>query len=75
MSKWEEFAAASAVLGGGIVALIAFLFLLFSWFVQLLWNGVLIDVFPTIPEIGYWEAAGLYLLSSLLFKGINYGSK
>lgn len=35
-----------------------------------LWNGMLPDMFG-FPEIGYWRAVGLLLLSSILFNRIG----
>lgn len=43
------------------------LFLL-SLIVMLLWNAVVPDVFHG-PVLGYWQAAGLLLLSHLLLRG------
>jgi len=48
--------------------------LLYSVFVWLLWNNVLIDVFPAINSIGLWQALGLTVLCSLLFKSGNTSS-
>ena len=39
--------------------------------VWLLWNHVLTDVFPSINQIGLWQALGLLVLSSMLFKSYN----
>ena len=33
-----------------------------------LWNGVLIVLFPVIPEIGFWQMWGLCLLFDILLK-------
>ena len=33
-----------------------------------LWNGVLVVLFPIIPQIGYWQMWGLYLLFDILLK-------
>lgn len=33
-----------------------------------LWNGVLIALFPVVPQIGYWQMWGLYLLFDILLK-------
>lgn len=39
---------------------------LISWVVMLLWNWLMPDLF-TLPEITFWQAAGLFLLSKILF--------
>ena len=33
-----------------------------------LWNGVLIALFPIIPEITFWQMWGIYLLCDILLK-------
>lgn len=38
------------------------------WIAWMLWNGVLCDVFPAVPEVTFWQMWGLYLLSNILFK-------
>lgn len=38
------------------------------WIAMLLWNGVLRDLFPVVPEVTFWQMWGLYLLSNILFK-------
>jgi hypothetical protein len=42
--------------------------------VMWLWNWVIVDIFQ-LPEIGYWKAFGLYLLSGLLVNHITPNSK
>ncbi len=49
-----------------IVALIAF-----SWVTMLLWNALLPQLFH-FPIITFWQAAGLLLLTRLLFSGANH---
>ena len=57
------------VLGVILVLGIAFGILsLVVWIAWMLWNGVLRDVFPAVPEITFWQMWGLYLLSNILFK-------
>ncbi len=41
--------------------------------VMWLWNALMPDIFG-LPEIGYWQAVGLFLLCHLLFKGHGHGS-
>lgn len=42
--------------------------LVFVWPVQLLWNELMPALFGC-PEISFWQAWGLMILCSLLFKG------
>lgn len=57
------------ILGIALVFGIAFGLLSFAvWIAWLLWNGVLRDVFPAVPEVTFWQMWGLYLLSNILFK-------
>jgi hypothetical protein len=55
-----------AVLGFGALAL-------FGWVVMLLWNWVVPDAFGLKP-LSYWKAWGLFLLCSILFKGMGSSS-
>ena len=36
--------------------------------VMLLYNGVLVNILPTLGKISYFEAVGLYLLCNMLFR-------
>ena len=54
----------------GMVAVLGMLVLvglLLALPTMLLWNWLMPDLFGT-PSIGFWQALGLYLLSSSLFK-------
>lgn len=51
-----------------IIAFTALICLIIGLPVMLLWNWVIPDIFPNIPRIGFWQAFGLSLLCSLLFK-------
>ncbi|MBN2362611.1 hypothetical protein JXL83_00605 [candidate division WOR-3 bacterium] len=55
---------------GGIVfgALIA---LLFGFFVKILWNWLMPELF-SLPKISYWQGWGLVLLSHILFKHTDH---
>jgi hypothetical protein len=55
-----------AVLGLGALAL-------FGWAVMLLWNWVVPETFGLKP-LSYWKAWGLFLLCSILFKGMGSSS-
>lgn len=41
--------------------------LLLGFPLMFLWNWLMPHIFG-LPQIGFWEAMGLYLLSSILFK-------
>lgn len=59
---------------GGIVVAFALAFL-FGFFVMLLWNWIMPDIFG-LPTISYWQGWGLVLLAHILFKiggGPNHG--
>ncbi|HOU03199.1 MAG TPA: hypothetical protein PK719_03645 [Bacteroidales bacterium] len=49
----------------------AFLFLVIFG-VQALWNWLIPDLFGG-PELGYWQTAGLFLLSKILLTGVAPG--
>ncbi len=55
-----------AILGFGILAL-------FGWAVMLLWNWIVPETFGLKP-LTYWKAWGLFLLCSILFKGMSTSS-
>lgn len=57
------------IIGGLILAM--GLALLFGAFVMLLWNWLMPTIF-NLPEITYWQAWGLVLLSHILFKNHNH---
>lgn len=46
----------------------------FIHLVMYLWNGILPDVFG-FSTITFWQAAGMLLLSKILFGGMNFGRK
>ena len=45
---------------------------LFSWIVMLLWNAIL-PVVLGVPVISFWQAAGILVLSKILFSGFKGG--
>jgi hypothetical protein len=55
-----------AALGFGVLAL-------FGWAVMLLWNWIVPETFGLKP-LSYWKAWGLFLLCSILFKGMGSSS-
>jgi|688.fasta_scaffold1033061_2 hypothetical protein len=48
--------------------------LLLAFPVMWLWNWVIVDIFQ-LPEIGYWQAFGLYTIFGILFKGAPTSKK
>ena len=42
-----------------------------AWPTQLLWNGCLVPAVDGIHEIGFWQALGINVLFSMLFKASN----
>lgn len=57
-----------ALMGLGIIALI----FLFGWIVMLLWNWLMPEIFG-LKALTYWQAWGLLILSSILFKDMPSG--
>ncbi|NLJ46886.1 MAG: hypothetical protein GX430_10025 [Treponema sp.] len=55
------------ILGAGFLALV-------GWVVMSLWNWLMQEIFG-LPRVGYWQAWGLLILSSILFKGSGHGDK
>ena len=56
------------LIGLGIIALI----FLFGWIVMLLWNWLMPQIFG-LTTLSYWQAWGLLILSSILFKDMPSG--
>jgi hypothetical protein len=56
---------------GGII-LAVFLAFIFGYFVMLLWNWIMPLLFG-LPEIDYWLAFGIIILSRLIFGGFGHG--
>jgi len=63
----EKLSSGIALVLGGI-ALLIFIAILFAWPVQLLWNGCLVDAVDGVHPITFWQALGLTVLFSILFK-------
>lgn len=67
--SWSERSAGAKI---GIVAAIAVavpgLLALCGAATMWLWNGLMPGIFK-LPEIGFWQAVGLLVLSQILFKG------
>lgn len=56
----------------GMMAVIA---ILLAWPVQWLWNNALLGAIDGLNPIGFWQALGINLLCSILFKSSNSSSK
>ena len=65
-SEWSVGAKTLAIAGG--VVLVPGLFALVSAITMWLWNALMPSIFR-LPQIGFWQAAGLIVLSHILFKG------
>lgn len=54
--------------------IVAFIFIvvimlgLLGWLTMFLWNSVLVALFPSLPEISYWLALGLWIIIRLVIK-------
>lgn len=55
---------AMILIGAAIVALVAFV-------VMVLWNWLIPSIFTNGPEITYWQALGIMVLSKILFGGFK----
>jgi len=70
---WEERSLLQKILAGigfGILGL--GLLALFGWIVMLLWNWLMPDIFG-LKQLNYWQAWGLLILCTILFKGFGTG--
>jgi len=70
--RWSELSVNARV--GMIVAgivLVPLLFGLCSGTTMWLWNWLMPGIFK-LPPIGFWQAAGILLLSQILFKGRHF---
>jgi hypothetical protein len=47
---------------------VIFAAILMAWPTQLLWNGCLVPAVDGTHEIGFWQALGINVLFSMLFK-------
>jgi hypothetical protein len=70
---WEERSLPQKILlGFGFAAGGIGLAALFGFFVMLLWNWLMPDLFG-LKTLTYWQAWGLLILSWILFKGASFG--
>lgn len=61
-----------ALLGVSLVLVFAVLFALPT---QLLWNWALAPAIEGVNSIGFWQALGINMLATILFKGADVSSK
>jgi len=54
-------------IGGAFTAILIFC-ALFALPVMWLWNGCLVGAVDGVHDIGFWQALGLLVLSSIMFK-------
>jgi hypothetical protein len=71
--RWTEWSLGAKVasIAAGIIFVPAFL-ALFAAITMWLWNWLMPVIFK-LPAITFWQAAGLLILSHLLFKGSHLG--
>ena len=62
----QEFSNTVATLLGNLLGTLA-AFALVAWAGMWLWNACLVAVFPTIPEVSYFQFCGIYILCNILF--------
>ena len=71
---WEDRSLPQKILIGiGFAILGIGLAFLFGWVVMLLWNWLMPDIFG-LKRVTYWQAWGLLILCTILFKGFGSGS-
>lgn len=60
---------------GVVVFIYVFLGLLFAFPVMWLWNGCLVPAVPAVANIGWLQAWGIMILTSMLFKTTSYNNQ
>ena len=70
---WRPFGKGAKIFGMVVIGLLtAVIFgLLFGYFVELLWNWLMPEIFK-LGKITYWQAFGLVLLARLIFGSIGH---
>jgi hypothetical protein len=63
----------SFLIGACIAAVIVTVFA--SWVTQLLWNKCLVSAIDGVNQIGYYQALGIWVLSTILFKSVKLKPK
>ena len=57
------------------ILMLVVLGILMAWPVQILWNGCLIQAVDGLNPITFWQALGINVLCSILFKNSSSSSK
>ena len=65
----NPFTIAAWIVGG--VTMAVFFAFVFGYFVMLLWNWLMPDIFE-LPVITYWQAVGIIILARLLIGGMGH---
>ena len=60
--------------GCAILIVFIILFFFFPAVIMWIWNGTIINLFTSLPAIGYWDAMWIYILSNILFKSSRGGN-
>jgi uncharacterized membrane protein YccC len=55
----------------GVIIIGAMISIIMAWPVQLLWNACLAPAVEGINQIGFWQALGINVLFSIIFKSTN----
>lgn len=55
----------------GVIIIGAIVSIIMAWPVQLLWNTCLAPAVEGINQIGFWQALGINVLFSIIFKSTN----
>ncbi len=57
----------------GVIIVVVLAAMALGWFVQMLWNNLIPNIFHTNLTITFWQAVGLLILARLLFRGFGPG--
>jgi hypothetical protein len=71
MKKFLETFLTAAVAGIIGILFLVLIGLCFSWFLAILWNAVMPDIF-NLPEVTAWQMFLMYLLINLAKNGISF---
>jgi hypothetical protein len=74
-TRWSQRSMKMKVFLVAVVAVaVPGLFALFTAITMWLWNALMPQIFK-LPEIGFWQAAGLLVLAQIFFKGGGHASR
>lgn len=74
MKKIGEFFSVTLMAVGLVIFGLFGAALILSFPVMWFWNWTIVDIFQ-VPEIGYWKAFGLYVITGILFNRVPIGKK